>query len=144
MSQEDAPQDDRSRIEKVKQHLKENKKVYLAAAGGVVVGGTAVGIFALRSARFQTPEIQQAATNNALLNWKPSPSNTVITMTAEHHGHPGNATMCLETLEKFSSQSRAAAAEGVSNHLMHRHLSGELPHINGRHFVKTGEHSVRR
>src|SRR3954470_6161276 len=35
--------DDASKFEKFKQHLKDNKKVYFAASGGVVVG--AVGVF---------------------------------------------------------------------------------------------------
>jgi hypothetical protein len=86
MSQEDEKQDDKKslserakeRTARVKQHLKDNRQVYLAAAGGAVIGGTIVGAISLRRVGFQMPEIQQTAKNTALVVWKSPPTNIAL------------------------------------------------------------------
>jgi hypothetical protein len=84
MSQEDANQDRtfpervKEKTARVRRHVKENRNVYLAAGGGVLVGGTVVGVIALRHMGLQVPEIQQTAKNTALIVWKSPPTNIAL------------------------------------------------------------------
>ena len=101
--------DDKSKFERVKQHLRENKKTYLAAAGGAVIGGTTVGVIMFRSSGIQIPEIQQTAKNIALIVWKSPPTNIALVREACPEPIP---VLDKATGEAYRSIRRAAAATG--------------------------------
>lgn len=66
-----------TKYEKVKNHLRENKRVYAAAVSGVVAGSTVVGVIMLRHAGFPL-EINQTAKNTALIVWKPTTTQVAM------------------------------------------------------------------
>ena len=98
-------ENDESKFKKFKQHLKDNKKVYLAAGGGVLVGGTVVGVFMLRHVGFQVPEIHQTAKNTALIVWKSPPTNIALVKRACPDPIP---VLDKTTGEAYGSINRAA------------------------------------
>jgi hypothetical protein len=113
MSQEDETPENKKFSELVKekavqvrQHLSDNKKVYLAATGGVVAGGTVVGVIALRHMGLQVPEIQQTAKNTALIVWKPTNTNIALVRRACPDPIP---VLDKSTGEAYASINRAAA-----------------------------------
>lgn len=114
-------EDKSSKFEKVKQHLKENKKVYLAAGGGMLVGGTVVGVVMLRHAGFQVPEIQQTAKNTALIVWKSPPTN--ITLVKEACPDP-IPVLDKATGEPYRSIRRAAKVTGETIHAIRKDVHG--------------------
>jgi len=97
--------DGTTKFEKCKQHLSRNKRVYAAATGGVVVGGSIVGIVMLRNAGFQVPEIQQNAKNTALIVWKSPPTNIALVRRACPDPIP---VLDKSTGEAYGSINRAA------------------------------------
>jgi hypothetical protein len=68
MSEEDK---EPTKYQKVKKHLKENKKIYLAAGGGMAVGASVATAVILRRFDGFPLEISQTAKNTALIVWKP-------------------------------------------------------------------------
>lgn len=119
----------KDRYEKVKLHLRENKKYYFIGAGCFVAGATTVLVF--RRADIVTKNV-------SLLSYKPVQSNTVIVSLARR-GHPGNLVRCVETGEVFASQNRAAQALGLGAGNLANHLNAKLPHVKGLHFERMGE-----
>ena len=73
MSDEVTTQDDNnpSRMQRVKQHLKENKKVYAVGTGCLMVGASIGGAAVFKHFGGFPLEISQVAKNQALINWKP-------------------------------------------------------------------------
>lgn len=63
--------DEPTRFQKVKQHLRDNKKTYLAASSGVVVGAAVTTMVAIHRFGGFPLEISQTAKNTALVVWKP-------------------------------------------------------------------------
>jgi hypothetical protein len=73
MSQEDKKFSDsvKEKTERVKQHLKDNKKVYLVGAGCLTIGTSIGGAIVYRQLGGIPLEIRQTAKNRAVINWKP-------------------------------------------------------------------------
>jgi len=110
-----------SRYQKIKQHLQDNKKVYLGVAGGLAVG------YLLRKPN------SAAIINNVAPSIAPVFNNTV-----NNGGYMRKIVRCLETDEMWPSVSKAAEAMGVTIPLMSHHLNGRHDHINDLHFVIEG------
>lgn len=117
---------------KIRMHFRENKKVYIGTACGVVVGVVAYAIGGPKSIQI---------VDNFNLKYK-SPTSTQVIAMLERRGHPGNVIRCVETGEPFASQNRAAAATGVNAGALSQHLSGLKESVKGLHFVKEGEATV--
>lgn len=68
-------------------------------------------------------------------------TNIVNVLEREGRGHPGYMIRCIETLEEFSSQDKAAFNENVSSMIMSLHIRGKIPDVNGLYFerVSLGE-----
>ena len=119
----------KERIERAKKHLKDNKKIYLIGAGGLVVG-VVVGFVSSGKA------IQIVDSFN--IKYKSPTTNTVIAELVRR-GHPGNLIRCVETGEVFASQQRAAEVLDVNPGNLSRHLNGKLASVNGKTFELIGE-----
>ncbi len=118
------------RIEKIQNHFKENKTVYLAGAGGVVIG--AIGVFVTSGGGVQIVDSMKLT----LVNWKsPHTSQTVMI----RRGHPGNIIRCDQTGELFASQARAAKANNISGASLSMHLRGLKENVKGLTFNNLGE-----
>jgi hypothetical protein len=118
----------RENYEKVKTHIRENKRTYLAVGGTVVVTVLIT----------KRPVVTQVAKNTALVVWKPTNTNIAIT-NVTRRGHPGNIVRCIETGEVFASQNRAADAMRLSRSVLSQHLNGLQPAVSGLTFEKLGE-----
>lgn len=130
-------------MNKVKEHFKRNKKVYLGLGVdvgiGVLIGGVGAGtaMYLKKAPEVDNTNILQ---NQALLNIKPNieQHNNYITQLVRR-GHPGNVVRCVETGEEFASQSRAAELLGISRQAIGECLKGKREHIKGLHFELVGD-----
>jgi hypothetical protein len=119
------------RIEKVKNHIREHKEVYLAAAGGAFVG--AVGVLLLRDspAMISIKEI---------MNFKyKSPTTAISQIILPALGDPGNVVEEIESHTFFNSQGLYGRLHGIKPSEVSRHLRGELPDLNGKHLRVVGK-----
>jgi DNA endonuclease I-HmuI-like, NUMOD-like domain len=123
----------KERIEKIKDHLKEYRAVYISGAVGIVIGGVGVYILTKKGGSNQI-------TDSYKLQWKPTTTNNVTTILMRL-GHPGNMVRCIETGEVFASQNRAAKVMGIKASNLCSHLNGRHPHAGGYHFERIGEAS---
>ena len=118
----------KGRIQKIKAHLRENKRLYLT--GGLCFLGGALTVAGHKGT------IQIVDSFN--VKYKSSAVNVVIAELARR-GHPGNLVKCNETGEVFASQNRAAEALGIFASDLSRHLRGKSAHAGGYTFEKLGE-----
>lgn len=117
--------DQESRLDRVKKHLKENKQVYLVGAGCLATG------------YFLRPQVVNIV-DVCNLKYK-SPTTNVVVTNVIRRGHPGNIIRCIDTGEVFASQRRAAQALGIHPYELYRHLSGHLETAGGHIFENLGE-----
>jgi len=119
-----------TRYQKIKQHLKDNKKVYLVGAGCLTAGYLLRGV--------SSPNVIQTfnGTDNIGLIVNKSKNVDVVIKYLNQRNYPANPVRCLETLEKWSSQAEAALAKGISETNLSQHLNGKYPHANGLHFER--------
>lgn len=107
-----------TRLERIKQHLQENKKVYLVGAGclgaGYFLRPQVVNIVDVCNLKYKSP------TNNIIINAL---------------GDPGNVVQCVETGTVYASQNQAARELGVAAARISEHLHGKIPHVQGHTFV---------
>ena len=100
---------DPSRIQKIKQHLKDNKKAYFIGVGGVVLGASvATGLTLFRVGRVPL-EVNQSASNTALIVWKPKTTQIALVKKACMDPIP---VLDKLTGEAYASINRAAKATG--------------------------------
>jgi len=128
-----------SKVQSVKQHLREHKITYSCVATGVVVAGITVLIMRGRHAG-----VGDAASDGLeKVTVRPlsilSNKQTVVTVIQrEGRGHPGYIIRCLETGDFFLSQGEAATNFGIHKTVMSRHLNGILDNAGGYHFERLG------
>lgn|SRR5512136_630616 len=116
-----------TRIERLKSHIKENKKVYIVGGVCFVVGVSST-IVLCNKVRVTGIVIGK---NNTL-------TQTTILI---RRGHPGNVIRCNETGEVFASQGRTASVMGINAARLSEHLSGKRDQVSGYTFEKLGEAS---
>jgi len=103
-----------TRIEKIKQHLQNNKKVYIAAIGSSVITLLIV----------QRPAVSQAINNTALIVWKPESTNVVITVLEKRACPDPIPVRYKETGEVFASIRRASAVTGINKDSIRKDIHG--------------------
>lgn len=117
-----------NRLQKVKTHLKENKKVYLVGGACLVIG--ALG--GLAYSRNKKNIIAQ-------INYKsPGALNVYI----EALGDPGNIVQDTTTGIVYASQGQAAKELGLSAARISEQLAGKRGHVQGHVFEKLGKAMV--
>lgn len=127
MSQDEEPK----RFARFKQHVKDNKKVYLAAAGGAVVGGTIV--FLMRGDTQQVIKIKQFMG----IGYKCSQTATTVILQAK--GDPGDVVMRLSDKKTWPSKSEMARDLGIARALVSKYFAGDLSDLNGEQFEVLGK-----
>lgn len=134
--------------EKLKQHFKKHKNLYIGVGIGVVVGVTLAGFThhimkekEFRAVLLKGADAQDAATtdsfslfNNAVFG---DNANVVSTIHTGSKGHPGFITECLETGDKFETQGAASRYFNIPPNVMSMHLNGKIDDANGLHFVRS-------
>lgn len=117
-----------TRIQKIKTHVQENKKVYIGTGVGILVGSV-VTLTATRKTVIIVDSLK-------LINWK-SPHTSQIILPAL--GDPGNVVQCLETGSIYASQGQAARELGVAPQAVSAHLKGAMPDLKGKHYKRIGK-----
>jgi hypothetical protein len=126
-----------TKIENVKTHFKENKKLYIGIGIGVAVGVTATVVLAKMDVINVTDSFKLEL---GTIKYKsPTTTNNIVVTELARRGHPGNMIMCNETGEVFASQARAASANSVNPASLSKHLSGKLDNVKGLTFSNLGE-----
>lgn len=115
--------------DKVKTHFRENKKVYLAFAGGALL------VYVAGSRR----DVEVNSNTKYLSINSPDHSTNVVVTQLQRRGHPGNLVRCNETGEVFASQQRAAEAMGINPGTLSSHLNGKYDSAQGLTFERLGE-----
>jgi hypothetical protein len=130
-----------NKIQIVKTHLRENKKVYVASGiTAVVVAGITALIMRDNTALGGVRERFNAhggLTNTASFNFRNSQVINVTTvLDREGRGHPGWPVRNLETKRIFFSQREAAMALDIPEGRLSGHLKGLYPDVDGLHFER--------
>lgn len=121
------------RIQKVKTHLDENKKVYIAAVVGIAIG--VVSTLVIRGAVKPSAAIEIATK----IQGNDNTVNNVVQVIIPALGDPGNIVQCVETGTIYASQGQAAREAGSTAARISRHLNGTLADINGQHYKILGK-----
>lgn len=121
-------------VNKVKQHFKDNGKIYLIGASCAILGAVATIVVSYSKAEASVDVVNQG------IFYKSPVTNNIITV-LERRGHPGNVIRCIETGEVFASQGRTASLLDIDPSALSKHLRGKSPHVNGLTFENLGEAS---
>jgi hypothetical protein len=119
------------RIEKIKQHFKDNKVVYIVGVGCTTLG--AVSTLAIVSSPLVSNRLIQ------VLTYK---SNQTLEVFIEALGDPGNIIQDTTTGIIYASQNQAAKELGVLPSRISEHLQGKLPNVKGHTLTKLGKAMV--
>lgn len=122
-------------FDKIKKHLQDNKKVYIATAAGLVVGAVA-GVVAKSVVGYSD------GINIRPIQALAYKSVQHIDVHVEALGDPGNIVQDTTTGIIYASQGQAARELGFEPWRLSRHLSGKIPHVHGHVFEKLGKAMV--
>ena len=129
-------------MEKVKKHLRENRKVYIGTASGIAVGAIGMFVYLVKHGYAVSDEENrkiQIRYFEGFLNQVSGKKNRIfqrISIYGTPLGRPGNRVIDLDTMKEYASQTLAAHDVGVSDTRMWRHLRGDYPHVHGRRFAR--------
>lgn len=124
------------KIEKIKQHFKDNAKLYIGigiGAGVTIIGAAAYVLLSEKGAKLVGVRPVQ------VLTYK---SNQVIDIHIEALGDPGNIIQDLTTGTVYASQNQAARELGVDHRRISKHLQGLTDNVDGHKFTVLGKAAV--
>lgn len=130
-----------SKIESIKNHVREHKKAYVVG-GTVAAVGVAAGVGYILGVRTTPKNVETLVAPSNTINglaWKPTQTIEVV---VEALGDPGNIIQDLNTGTIYASQNQAAKALGVDKSVITRHLQGTLETAKGHKLVKLGKACV--
>jgi hypothetical protein len=120
-----------SKVQKIKTHIKENKKTYISCTVCFVVGAaTSALIIGSQNA---------AIVDSFKLQINSPTTNNIMQTVLERRGHPGKVIRCLELDKKWSSIRHAAKELEVNRQDLSEHLRGLKESIGGMHFEYLGD-----
>ena len=126
------------RLERVKNHVKENKAAYIVGAAGVAVGAAVGGTLVYLKMQGVNVDSSVSVMQGVAFKSPVTVNNTTI-VELVRRGHPGFRIQNVETGEEFASVRRVAELFGISRTTLMRHLDGSLPDAGGQVFQKIGE-----
>jgi hypothetical protein len=118
-------EDELTKFEKIKQHLKENKKTYLI--GGIAGAGCFTAGFLLRP---QVVNVVDAFN----FKYKSPTTTTVITVLERRACKEPIPIRCVDTGEVFGSIRRAGDVLDIPRQLISDQIRGKIPSANGFRF----------
>jgi hypothetical protein len=115
------------RIERIKEHLAENKWVYIScAATGVVCAGV-TALMMPKNVGF-----------NIAFAWKQDVTQSIAQSSLKPRMRPGIRLQHNETMIEYPSIRYAAKVLGLERNQIYRHLQGKLPDVDGNTFTNLG------
>ena len=130
-----------SKIESIKNHVREHKKAYVIG-GTVAAVGAAAGVGYILGVRTAPKNVETLVAPSNTINglaWKPTMS---IEVHVEALGDPGNIIQDITTGTIYASQGQAAKALGIHPSRIGEQLKGVRDHVAGHKFVKLGKAMV--
>lgn len=130
-----------SKIENIKNHVREHKKVYVIG-GTVAAVGVAAGVGYILGVRTTPKNVETLVAPSNTINglaWKPTQTIEVV---VEALGDPGNIVQDLTTGTIYASQGEAARALGAYPADVSRHLRGLSNSVKGHQLAKLGKACV--
>jgi hypothetical protein len=113
-----------TKLSKVKTHFRENKKVYLAGAGGAAFAGITCLIMRRVPLQSINRDTVVIAGRDAVVARKKIVMKNVSYISSDRQGPPSWVVRCKETNDIFSSQRSAALEMGLSPAQLSQHLNG--------------------
>lgn len=133
MNENEENGNEESRIQRIKKHIRENRKVYIGTGAGVVVG-VVVGVLVHKKYGTLKPQVivSQVANNRCKIR------KQTISIYGNKIGRPGIRVYDWfeGKLYKYESIALASDATGVSRAHIDGQLRGKIAHTNGHHFVR--------
>ena len=124
----------RRRLDRVKDHVRENKKTYISTSIAVVT--TAVVTLIVVNAKNESVKL-------TIDSWKPvqykSPHVSQNVVEVPARGHRGNVIYCPELKRFWSSQNEVSKDLKISPTTLSQHLNGGREHISNLTFERLGE-----
>lgn len=113
-----------SKIQKIKQHVKDNKKVYIASAGALAVGVIG-GILVSTRSNFGS-QIMQTVNQ---IGFRNTANPTIINFV--ENSTPSRPVHLVGTDLYFNSISDASRKTGHSLSTLSKHINGKIPDVKG-------------
>lgn len=113
------------KMDKIKKHFDENKKVYVGVGVGLVVGA-AVATVAFRN----NPEVAQKI-NQVAIGYR----NNQVLVNFVENSTPSRPVHLKGTNQYFNSLNEAARETGHSLSRISKNVNGHIPDVNGDVFV---------
>lgn len=129
-----------SKIESIKNHVREHKKAYVIG-GTVAAVGAAAGVGYILGVR-SVPQSVETMVNVRPIQALTYKSKQTVQVYVEALGDPGNILQDLTTGTIYASQNQAAKALEVNPARISEHLQGKLPHVKGHTFSLLGKATV--
>ena len=119
------------RMERVKTHVKENKKIYLACGGTAVVAATVAAVGTMIVVKRKAPSVEATNQIIAAVAWKPRQELNQYVIELVERSTPSKAVHLVGTDRYFSSLHEAARETGHSVTKISRQVNGHIPDLNG-------------
>lgn len=129
-----------SKLDKIKTHFRENKKLYVGIAIGA--GVTIVAVSTCIILRSSTSEVGNDFRVSPRGVFYKSPIEQRIDIRIEALGDPGNIIQDTTTGTVYASQGQAARELGLNPARISDHLNGRSPHVKGHVFEVLGKATV--
>jgi hypothetical protein len=114
-----------SKVQKIKTHIKENKKTYIVGGVCFVVGAAAMAIV-------KGSQNTAIVDSFNILKYKSPHTSQTVLVALPQLGHPGNAVQVVgDPGTIYASQGEAARALGVTPTAVGKHLKGDIPNVAG-------------
>lgn len=137
------------KFEKIKRHIQDYRTEYFCGITAVAVAGITVIIMRRayssgeKSRYWAHPSVKSPGTGHIDFSFSNSEFheiknsfNVLNVIERDGRGHLGYITRCIEDNLSWTSQKKAAAANGVSPTTMSEHLNNKLGDIYGKHFER--------
>lgn len=121
------------RIKKIKEHIKENRKVYICSAFSA---GITMLIMRGVASQSISRDVIVTAGRDAIVARKKIAMRNVSFISSNRQGAPSWVVRCKETGAIFTSQRSAALEMGISTTNISRQLNGLQENAQGYHFER--------
>jgi len=124
-----------TRIERIKEHFKRNKKEYICVAAGVV-GTLLIVIVKNKLGQIQSVTAIETQVNSDVTYIKMEKNYLYLGGRTGNVGRPGQPVRDIDDKILYRSITDASKKTGFSESSISRNVNGKQEHVNGHHFIK--------